>query len=325
MSNKKNILIRADSSSQIGLGHLMRTLLLAQGLKKYFHIIFAARELPGSQNALITQHGFALQMVKTMECEELLEITNKLHPTLCIIDHYGIDQSCEAKIQKICDVLAFDDEFKQHSANIVLNHSFIAKTEDYSYLHDTKILAGSHYTLLKDAFFSHTNRFVPLETLKGKKVLITLGGSDPLNLSLRVKQYLLSIEKSMCVTIVTTSANARLAHLKAVDKELIVDADDMARLMRGYDLIITSASTSLLETFALQKPFIAIQCASNQAQTVDILTRMGLHNMIRDFTPASLTRALNFVQYHPQKIKCALERYSFRKNGAAQEIIDEYR
>ncbi len=328
MSNKKNILIRVDSSSTIGLGHLMRTLLLANSLKKDFNIIYVTQNLEGNQNHLIEQNGFKHIVVKSMDCEEFFEVAKELSPTLCIIDHYGIDTICETKIKAICPLLVFDDEFKMHNADIVVNHSFIAKTSDYNYLQNTKIFAGSAYTLLKNDFLSRKNRFIPLKTLKGKKILITLGGSDPLGLSLPIKKMLLHILRpkgTSCVHIVTTSANSKLPTLKAIDKELIINAKNMAKLMQKYDIIITSASASLLETFALKKPFIAIQCALNQQATVDILKANDLKNILKNVSFASLKRALNFVQYRPHKIKRVLNRYHFQKERLAKEIMSAYK
>ena len=309
----------------------MRTLLLANSLKKDFCITYVTQNLKGNQNHLIEQNGFAHKILKSMDYDEFLEVVKILKPALCIIDHYGIDKLCEAKVKELCPLLVFDDEFKMHNADIVLNHSFIAKESDYDYLKNTKILAGSDYTLLKDDFLSHKNRFAPLGSLKNKKILITLGGSDPLGLSLSIKKTLLRIEKSLhpkgssLVHIVTTSANPKLSTLKAVDKELIINEKNMAKLMQKYDLIITSASTSLLETFALKKPFIAIQCASNQSQTVDVLLKQNLKNVIAKFSLASFKRALNEVQYHPYKIKKVLNRYRFEKNRVAKEIIIAYK
>jgi spore coat polysaccharide biosynthesis predicted glycosyltransferase SpsG len=308
----------------------MRTLLLANSLKKDFNITYVTQNLKGNQNHLIEQNGFTHRIVQNMNCDALLEVIKELRPALCIIDHYGMNIGCETQIKSICPLLVFDDEFKIHNADIVLNHSFIAKKSDYDYLKNTKILAGSSYTLLKDDFLSHKNRFTPLGSLKNKKILITLGGSDPLGLSLPIKKTLLRLEKSLHpkgtshVHIVTTSANPKLSILKLADKELIVNEKNMAKLMQKYDLIITSASTSLLETFALKKPFIAIQCASNQSKTVDLLQEQNLKNVISKFSLASLKSALNFVQYHPHKIKRALEKYHFQKDRVAKEIINEY-
>lgn len=323
MLNKKNILIRIDSSSKIGLGHLMRTLILADGLKKDFNIIFLTRDLKGNQNFLIQNHGFYNHTVFTHDC--FYKDAKQFLPTLIIIDNYAVTPDCEKQLQKICDVLVFDDEFKVHFANIVLNHSCIASKYDYNYLHHTKILAGAKYTLLKNSFFMRNNNFTPLNTLNNKKILITLGGSDPLNLSMSIKKYLLNLKKRLHINIVTTTANKKLKYLKNTDKELIIDEQNMAKLISSYDLIITSASTSMLEIIALHKPFIAIRCASNQTKTVDILLKQNLKNVIRNFSYGSLDRALHFVRYNPVKIKRVLQKYKFYKNGVAKWIINEYK
>lgn len=47
MIKPKNILFRADSSSTIGTGHIMRDLVLAEQFKDS-NIIFATQELPGN-------------------------------------------------------------------------------------------------------------------------------------------------------------------------------------------------------------------------------------------------------------------------------------
>lgn len=323
MSSKKNIIIRMDSSSTIGLGHLMRTLILANGLKEHFNLIFFAQPLRGNQNFLVTQNGFLLHTLS--EATKFYQEAKVFKPCLIIIDNYDITSKQEEELKKICDVLVFDDEYRQHSADIVLNHSFVSSQKAYSYLKNTTtVLTGAKYTLLRDEFFIPTV-FVPLKSYKNKKILITLGGSDPKNLSVKIKKYLLHIYPSLHVTILSTSANKKIKYLQTIDKELIINEKNMAYLMSGYDLIITSASTSLLETIALSKPFIAIKCASNQTKTVDILLKQNLNNVIKYFSHGALKRALAFVQNNPAKIKHVCQKYRFYKNGAAKWIINEYK
>lgn len=320
----KNILIRCDSSSIIGVGHLMRTLLLAQGLRSNFEITFATQELVGNQNKLIHQHGFAHICLQSMACKEFLHVMSALKPTLCILDHYDINKACESELRKIAPLLVFDDTYREHDADIILNHSFIAGHKRYKSDPLTKILAGHRYTLLKPTFLMPHNTFTPLNTLKNKKVLITLGGSDPLQLSIHIKKALLNIEKSLRTTIVTTSANAHLKHLKILDKELIVNEKEMASLMKNHDLIITSASSSLLEACALKKPFIALECASNQHETILFLQAKNLANALEKFSVSSLKKALNFVQYQPNKLKRFLKEYNFKKSEVFKEIENAY-
>lgn len=324
MSNKKNIIIRTDSSSQIGLGHLKRTLLLAEGLKHHFCITFFVQDLLGNQNHLIIEKGFTIQTLHTSSCMEFQKNLSGFNPVLCIIDHYEIDMACENSIRSICPLMVFDDEFKTHAADVVLNHSFIALQKDYDHLRNTNILAGSFYTLLHPDFFSTKNKYTPIKSFKHKKILVTLGGSDVMNLSWTIKKNLLSFEKSCQVDIVTTSANPNSSKLKLLYPSTIINEKRMAFRLGEYDLIITSASTSLIETIALKKPFIAIQCAANQQKTVDILKNKGMANIISSYTPAALKKALLSVQYQSNKIKRTLEQYHFTQNKAAQEIINAY-
>lgn len=298
----------------------MRTLLLAEGLEQNFHIIYLSRALEGSQNHLILERGYELKILHTLECEEIMDAIQSLSPALCIVDHYDITSQCEEKIRSVCKLLVFDDDLRAHNADIVLNHSIFAHKNEYDYLSNTIIFAGSDYTLLKSGFVEHQNRFIPIRNLKNKKILIALGGTDVLNLSLPIKKALLYFEKSLRIDIVTTSANPRLKYMKRKEKNIMVDISDMATLMASYDLIITSASTSLLETFALKKPFIAVQCASNQAKTLEMMHKAGLRNTIKRFNRAVLKKALNFVQFREKKIERVLMQYHFSHNGAAKEI-----
>ena len=59
-----NILIRADSSSFIGTGHIMRDLVLAKQYKTE-NIIFAVRELAGNINYKIDEAGYSKVVLNT--------------------------------------------------------------------------------------------------------------------------------------------------------------------------------------------------------------------------------------------------------------------
>ena len=60
-SKKQNILIRADTSATIGIGHIMRDLVLAKQFKDD-KVIFATRELEGNINQKIKDEGYAVEI-----------------------------------------------------------------------------------------------------------------------------------------------------------------------------------------------------------------------------------------------------------------------
>ncbi|MGM0623939.1 MAG: UDP-2,4-diacetamido-2,4,6-trideoxy-beta-L-altropyranose hydrolase, partial [Campylobacterota bacterium] len=73
----KNILFRADSSSNIGTGHIMRDLVLA---KQYpnANITFATQALDGNINNKITEAGYKLEILSSNDLQELDSVIKKL-------------------------------------------------------------------------------------------------------------------------------------------------------------------------------------------------------------------------------------------------------
>ena len=82
-----NILFRADSSSSIGTGHIMRDLVLAKQFEND-NIIFACQNLEGN---LIEQIPYSVEILKSNDIKELDRLIKKLQIDMTIIDHYGID------------------------------------------------------------------------------------------------------------------------------------------------------------------------------------------------------------------------------------------
>ncbi len=97
--SSKNIIIRADSSSTIGTGHIMRDLVLA---KKYpnDNIIFATQNLEGNINYKIEEEGYKLEILKSHSIDELDTLVKKYDiDMLTLIDHYGIDYNYEKELK----------------------------------------------------------------------------------------------------------------------------------------------------------------------------------------------------------------------------------
>ena len=90
----KNILFRADSSSTIGTGHIMRDLVLAEQYPES-KIIFATQDLKGNLNSKILESDYEIQNLDSNDVDELIELVQKLSVDMVIVDHYGIDYTFE--------------------------------------------------------------------------------------------------------------------------------------------------------------------------------------------------------------------------------------
>jgi UDP-2,4-diacetamido-2,4,6-trideoxy-beta-L-altropyranose hydrolase len=84
-----NILFRADSSSTIGTGHIMRDLVLAQKYaQKGASIIFATQDLDGNINSKIVEVGYKIENLKSNSFKILNKVIKKLKINMIVIICY---------------------------------------------------------------------------------------------------------------------------------------------------------------------------------------------------------------------------------------------
>lgn len=258
-----NILFRADSSSTIGTGHIMRDLVLA---KQYPNdkILFATQDLSGNINHKISEAGYEIYTLNSSDVEELDKLIKKLNIDLLVIDHYAIDakQEKQLKIQNPkLKILAFDDTYEKHYCDILLNHNISADKKKYKGLvpKGCELRCGSKYTLLRDEFY---------EAKKQKTVFLAMGGADHSNLNIKILKILKDFENIQTI-VVTTNANPNLNELKKYVKAkknitLHINSDKIANLMRKSDFAIVTPSVTVNEVYFMKLPFIAIKTADNQ-------------------------------------------------------------
>ena len=293
----QNILVRADASSQIGLGHIMRDLVLS---KQFPHakITFATQNLEGNINYKILEAGHALILLNSNKKSELLKVVQELNPDLLIIDHYSIDYDYESYIKSNSNVkiLSLDDTYEKHNCDILLNHNIGADEKKYKNLvpKNCELRCGTNYTLLRDEFYEAKAKLK--KQTKRKTFFIAMGGVDEKNLSKKILEVLKEFKK-IKVHLVTTSSNKHLKSLKQYVKNkkwihLHLDSKTIAKLMRKSDFAIVTPSVILNEVYFMQLPFIAIKSASNQDDIYKYLKRKKFL-ALKKFDAKRLKKVLN--------------------------------
>ena len=252
-------LIRADSSSTIGLGHIMRDLVFAKELEG--EVIFACQALEG---AMIERIPYEVKILHSNDADELIALIKALHVTLLVIDHYGIDAIFEQKIKEATGVkiLSFDDTYEKHHCDILLNHNVCAHTSRYEHLVPKGCVLRCGKPLIRKEF--HTEKTIQREKIYD--VLIAMGGTDAYNLSQKIAQ---TLPKEKRIAILTTTANAHLKELQSfvVDKPYIalhVNSNEVAKLLHQSKLVVVTPSVMVHEVLFMEVPLIAIKVASNQ-------------------------------------------------------------
>ena len=299
----RHILFRADSSSTIGTGHIMRDLVLAKefdGAK----ISFAVQELPGNINHKIAQEGYGIYPLHSNDVDELIDLIMQNNIEMIVIDHYGIDHLFEQELKAATGVEIFvlDDTYEKHHCDILLNHNIYADETKYQGLVPSSCVlrCGANYTLLREEFH--------LEKQKGRanrndpqnyRVLVAMGGADHRNLNGAILDVLQQFP-AIYADVVTTTANQNLEALQAYvqGKERIklhINTDKIAHLMNKADLAIVTPSVTLNEIVFLDVPFIAIQTAENQRYMYEYLLQNN-YNVLNEFNADKLLDSLKNIR-----------------------------
>lgn len=322
----QNILFRADSSSTIGTGHIMRDLVLAEQFRDA-NIIFATQDLPGNINQKIEEKNYSIEILNSNNLEELVDIFKKHSIDMVVIDHYGIDYDFEKALKEITGATIFvlDDTYEKHHCDILLNINLYAESIQYKDLvpDNCELKCGVKYMLLRDEFI--------IEKQKGRQnkddkenlnVFIAMGGADHSNLNLEILNVLENFP-NIHANVVTTTANQYLNELQEymADKKnvtLHINTNHIAKLMNEADFAIVTPSVTVNEIVYMNVPFIAIKTANNQDEMYKYLSQkdylvlenfnaLDLKSKIEKFLDGEKKELVNFIDLSLNDKKMVLE------------------
>ncbi len=291
-----NILFRADSSSIIGTGHIMRDLVLAKRDFKNDNIIFVIQDLNGNINHKIVEAGYKIEILNSNDIEELDKLIKKLNIDMIVIDHYGIDEAYEKQLKiknSTLKILSFDDTYEKHHCDILLNHNISANERRYKDLvpKGCELRCGSNYTLLREEFYKE-------KAIKRKKiydVFIAMGGADHSNVNIKILEVLKNIN-NIQVVVVTTTANQHLKKLQRYSRakqwvSLLINSNQIAKIIGQSRCAIVSPSVTVNEIHFMGIPFIAIKTADNQFDMYRFLKQKRFM-VLKEFNKYKLKRKL---------------------------------
>ena len=271
------ILFRTEASRTIGTGHLMRCLALAEiCLEQGKNAIFVMSECPKALATRLKNIGIETVMLDDgSKVDELLALITQLQPTGIVIDGYQFNEHYRRPLfESGLPVVAMDDGTMQHPlhADVVVNVSPLASAADYETIAaDAHLLLGPSYASLRGEF-RHCKDAAKSISAKEHRILISFGGSDPLNLTLPVIEALIDkLPEQVMLDVVIGGAAAgddkidQLAQKHAKRIQLHKNTLRMAELMQHATMAIAAAGSTLWELAFLTVPTIAIVVADNQS------------------------------------------------------------
>ncbi len=264
----------------MGTGHLMRCLALAQAWQEHGGTVhFAFVSVPPPLCDRLVAEGMELHLLAATpgsqeDAEALVAMARQVGAAWLVVDGYQFDAAYQKIIMDAGCPLLFVDDYGHASfywAELVLNQNSYAEPAFYPHhAPTTQLLLGTRYTLLRREFFPW-REWQRESPAIARKVLVTLGGSDPDNVTLTVIQALqqLSIE-GIEVIVVVGGGNPHLETLqRALDAapcsiRLEHNVTQMPDLMAWADVAVSAGGSTCWELAFMGLPTLVVVLSDNQ-------------------------------------------------------------
>jgi UDP-2,4-diacetamido-2,4,6-trideoxy-beta-L-altropyranose hydrolase len=284
------IVFRADASSTIGHGHVMRCLSLAHELRDWgAHCMFVSRPEDGDLRDHIARSGFEQFPIADMSAATMSAVLGavSLRPEWLVVDHYQLDREWESEMRRDVDrIRAIDDRPpRPHDCDVLLDQNLSGTDDAPIDATGAQALIGVEYALLQPEY-RQLRRDARPRSGQLRRVLITFGGSDRHGLTLSALHAVIDNTGSeVQIDVVIPSANQYRGAIESVANacprvQVHKDLPTLAPLILAADLGIGAAGSTSWERLCLGLPSIVITLGENQVPIAMALDQLGLAKWI---------------------------------------------
>lgn len=304
-----NFLFRADASCEIGTGHVMRCLTLADALRaRGARCRFVCRMHPGHLLDLIAARGYEVAALPAepgwradtqqpahaawlgahwlVDAEQTIRACQPAAVDGLIVDHYAIDARWETRLRSHARHLMVIDDLadRMHDCDLLLDQNCFASDVPTSYAgllpKACHTLLGPRFALLAPAYAAARRHCHPRDGTV-RRVLIFMGGSDGDNLTAMALSALMDEAfLHLAVEVVVGRNHPDPQSIWALGERrpnTVVHRDlpTLASVMARADLMIGGGGVTTWERMCLGLPAIVISMADNQTRICQALCQAG--------------------------------------------------
>lgn len=286
------IVVRADASTDIGTGHVMRCLALGQALRQVGYLVtfLLVNSVPALEIRLREAGMHVMHLLvkpgSVEDATQTVTVAQQLNAAWVVVDGYQFDAQYQRILKQAGLKVLFLDDYghaADYAADLVLNQNLSADPVLYCHRESyTELLLGCSYCLLRQEFWVWRDwqRQIPWV---GRRILVTLGGSDPDNVTLTVMQALQRVDiEGLELVVVVGGSNPHDESLQGFAQtmswpiRLVRNASNMPELMAWADLAIAAGGSTNWELALMGLPTVVITLAANQREIAHQLDQMGV-------------------------------------------------
>ena len=330
------MVFRADASSLIGSGHVMRCLTLAHRLRKEqdAKVVFIMRKLSGNLIDVVRKQGFDVLVLPPADHDYELEdyglwltVPMKLdaQQTIEVLQHYLQENGCDVVDRLIVDSYALDEQWelmlrpycrkimviddlanRRHDCDILLDQNFYLN-KDIRYVglvpEHCKMLLGPEHALLREEFYEAKKN---LRKRDGniKNILVFYGGSDLTNETEKAIKALVQLHDegySFTADIITGVSNFRREKIEKICSKYpffhyYCQVSNMAEFMNKADLMLGAGGSTTWERLYMELPALVTAVAENQVQGCRDCYKAGLINYLGEVANVTISTIIAAIR-----------------------------
>ncbi|URI06322.1 UDP-2,4-diacetamido-2,4,6-trideoxy-beta-L-altropyranose hydrolase [Aquincola tertiaricarbonis] len=317
--------LRADASTEVGSGHVMRCLALAEAAEDLGQrAVFVCRALPGDLRGEISARGFEVLTLPLdaqtpwtpeRDAQATLQALATLAqpPRWLLVDHYGLGADWHRSVAASGAAIAVLDDLADRplQARVLIDQNAVTTLHRrYPALvpPDCQLLLGPQYTLLRrDVRLAAQERAAQSrQQLAAGPVLLFLGGADADGLTLQVLDHLPTAGLAGPLQVLAGAMNPHQAALRsrcqALGHGFEVARRDMRPLLARTRAAVVACGMFAVELQALGVPCLLLPLSDIQRQVAEHFSRHGRALLLqadRIGEPRALARALDQLMTLP--------------------------
>ncbi|WP_071393412.1 UDP-2,4-diacetamido-2,4,6-trideoxy-beta-L-altropyranose hydrolase [Bacillus tuaregi] len=302
------VFFRVDASKEIGTGHVMRCLTLAETLRSHGATVsFICREHAGhlcdfieakgfivsrlppptgdAPLSALTSHSHWLGVPWEIDAEQTKALLQGYTVDWLMVDHYAISLEWEHVLKGIAKRIMVIDDLgdRKHDCDLLMDPTALDAPLKYRSLVPPycRLFLGPSYVLLRPEFVQQRSH-MKHRTGSVKRIFLFFGGFDPTNETGKALTSFLELNRTdIEVDVVVGQSNLHKQQLKALCDQhdqlhFHCQINHMALLMRQADIAIGAGGTTTWERCYLGLPSIVWSLAENQRSMCEYLGKRGI-------------------------------------------------
>lgn len=265
-----NLYVLTEGFTYTGYGHVTRCMAIAQKFIEYnINVVFIVN---GDKNVLEILHDFQVISLNWQQDFKALQPLLKDADAI-LVDSYLAPLDVYEYIHSLVSCCVYLDDYNRldYPSGIIVNGTVGAELLPYSNKPGTLYLLGKKYVLLRDAFKDIPEKRIISNVVNS--VLVTFGGTDPLNMTTKVlkvlrEKYSLWNKKIVLGASFRDKENIRSLADSNTEFYCNIGAEKMKELMLNVDVAISAAGQTINELAITGVPSLICKVADNQDNNI---------------------------------------------------------